>query len=83
MKGPARRKCLFCKEFYRPDHRNLRHQRYCSKPACRKEKDLDIRSRMHSGCRTMLVKGCPRELPGFDRWIEEKRRVDGVRIGES
>jgi hypothetical protein len=37
MKGPARRKCLCCKEFYRPDHRNLRHQRYCSKPACRKE----------------------------------------------
>ena len=37
MKGPARRKCLCCKEFYRPDHRNLRHQCYCSKPACRKE----------------------------------------------
>jgi hypothetical protein len=37
MKGPARRKCLYCKEFYRPDHRNLRHQHYCSKPACRKE----------------------------------------------
>jgi hypothetical protein len=37
MKGPSRRKCLCCKEFYRPDHRNLRHQRYCSKPACRKE----------------------------------------------
>ena len=37
MKGPAWRKCLCCKEFYRPDHRNLRHQRYCSEPACRKE----------------------------------------------
>jgi hypothetical protein len=37
MKGLARRKCLSCQEFYRPDHRNLRHQRYCSKPACRKE----------------------------------------------
>jgi hypothetical protein len=37
MKGLARRKCLCCKEFYRPDQRNLRHQRYCSKPACRKE----------------------------------------------
>jgi hypothetical protein len=37
MKGLARRKCLCCKEFYRPDHRNLRHQRYCSKPACGKE----------------------------------------------
>ena len=37
MKGPARRKRLCCKEFYRPDQRNLRHQRYCSKPTCRKE----------------------------------------------
>jgi hypothetical protein len=37
MKGPAKRKCLCCQEFYRPDHRNLRHQRYCSKAACRKE----------------------------------------------
>src|SRR5215469_16295020 len=37
MKGPARGKCLCCKEFYRPDRRNLRHQRYCSKPACGKE----------------------------------------------
>ena len=37
MKGPARRKCLCCKDFYRPDQRNLRHQRYCSKAACRKE----------------------------------------------
>jgi hypothetical protein len=37
MKGRARRKCLCCQEFYRSDHRNLRHQRYCSKAACRKE----------------------------------------------
>jgi hypothetical protein len=37
MKGSAKRKCLCCGEFYPPDHRNLRHQRYCSKPACRKE----------------------------------------------
>jgi hypothetical protein len=37
MKGPAKRKCLCCKEFYRPDQRNLRHQRYCSRPTCRKE----------------------------------------------
>ena len=37
MKGSAKRKCLCCHEFYDPDPRNLRHQRYCSKPACRKE----------------------------------------------
>ena len=37
MKGSAKRKCRCCGEFYSPDHRNLRHQRYCSKPTCRKE----------------------------------------------
>jgi hypothetical protein len=37
MKGSAKRKCLCCGEFYPPDHRNLRQQRYCPKPACRKE----------------------------------------------
>jgi hypothetical protein len=37
MKGSAKRKCLCCGDFYLPDHRNVRHQRYCSKPACRKE----------------------------------------------
>jgi hypothetical protein len=30
-----RRKCLNCGELYRPDARNLRHQRYCSAPGCR------------------------------------------------
>ena len=45
MKGPARRKCLCCQEFYLPDHRNLRHQRYCSKPACRKESQAQSQRR--------------------------------------
>jgi hypothetical protein len=27
---------LCCEEFFRPDPRNGRHQRYCSKPACRR-----------------------------------------------
>src|SRR5437762_13493183 len=37
MKASAKRKCLCCGELYLPDHRNVRHQCYCSKPACRKE----------------------------------------------
>src|ERR1700682_5724565 len=37
MKGSAKRKCLCCGNFFPPDHRNVRHQHYCSKPACRKE----------------------------------------------
>ena len=30
----GRRKCLCCGEFFEPDPRNRRHQRYCGKAAC-------------------------------------------------
>ncbi len=36
MKRYRRRKCRHCNELFHPDRRNLRHQRYCSKPLCRK-----------------------------------------------
>jgi len=36
MKRARRGKCLCCGELFRPDARNLRHQRHCAKPACRK-----------------------------------------------
>ena len=37
MAHPSRkRKCLHCKTFFDPDHRNVARQRYCSKPECRK-----------------------------------------------
>ena len=35
MKQQRKRKCRHCQDLYRPDRRNLRHQHYCSKPACR------------------------------------------------
>ena len=35
MKGQRRRKCRGCGALYRPDYRNLRHQKYCAKPECR------------------------------------------------
>ena len=36
MKPAKSRLCLFCKEAFEADHRNARHQQYCSSPACRK-----------------------------------------------
>lgn len=30
-----RRKCLHCRQFFHPDYRNARHQRYCQNAACR------------------------------------------------
>jgi len=35
MERGRRRRCLCCQELFGPDSRNRRHQRYCSKPACR------------------------------------------------
>jgi len=45
MKRPAKRKCRHCKEFFRPDYRNRHHQRYCSKPACRRQSKADAQRR--------------------------------------
>ena len=36
MTKRRRRKCLNCGALYRPDPRNLRPQRYCSEPVCRR-----------------------------------------------
>ena len=36
MKPANSRLCLYCKEAFEPDRRNSRHQKYCSKPTCRK-----------------------------------------------
>ena len=36
MKRHRRRKCRHCRELFLPDPRNLRHQHYCCKPACRR-----------------------------------------------
>lgn len=36
MSQKRRRKCLHCRVLFRPDPRNRRHQRFCSKPDCRR-----------------------------------------------
>jgi len=36
MSQQRRRKCRHCGTLFRPDPRNLRHQRFCSKPPCRR-----------------------------------------------
>ncbi len=36
MNQQRRRKCRHCRELFRPDPRNLRHQRFCSKSPCRR-----------------------------------------------
>ena len=36
MKRRRKRKCLHCHALFRPDPRNVRHQKYCSEPECHK-----------------------------------------------
>jgi hypothetical protein len=36
MRQHRQRKCRHCGDLFHPDPRNRHHQRYCSKPACRK-----------------------------------------------
>lgn len=36
MAQSGHRKCLCCKLFLDPDHRNRERQRYCSQPECRR-----------------------------------------------
>jgi hypothetical protein len=45
MKCFAQRNCYHCNEFYLPDRRNLHHQRYCSKPSCRKQSKAESQRR--------------------------------------
>lgn len=45
MTPSAQRKCLHCREFFLPDRRNLHHQRYCSKPACRRQSKSESQRR--------------------------------------
>ena len=83
MKGPVRRKCLCCQEFYRPDHRNLRHQRYCSEPACRKESKAQSQRRwlqrpenenyFRGSDNSRRVKQWRRRHPGY--WRKKKALV--------
>jgi hypothetical protein len=42
---PRKRKCLHCKTFYHPDHRNVTRQRFCSKPECRHASKIDSQHR--------------------------------------
>ena len=45
--GPKtnRRKCLCCKEFFAPEHRNAYHQSYCSKLGCRRASKAESQRR--------------------------------------
>ena len=86
MKGSAKRKCVCCGEFYRPDQRNVRHQRYCSEPACRKESKAQSQRQwqqkpenqnyFRSPENSQRVKEWRKRNPGYRR--KKKSSVQGV-----
>lgn len=45
MSQQRRRQCRHCRELFRPDPRNLRHQRFCSKPPCRRASKAESQRR--------------------------------------
>ena len=45
MSGIPRIKCPHCQQLFTPDARNATRQRYCSKPACRKQSKADSQRR--------------------------------------
>lgn len=45
MSQQRRRKCRHCGESFRRDPRNLRHQRFCSKPLCRRASKAESQRR--------------------------------------
>ena len=45
MSQQRRHKCRHCGELFRPDPRNLRHQRFCSKPTCRRASKAESQRR--------------------------------------
>ncbi len=36
MRKSRKPKCAHCKQLFRPDPRNVKRQKYCSQPECRK-----------------------------------------------
>jgi hypothetical protein len=81
MKRARRRKCRCCHELFRPDPRNLRHQRYCSKASCRRASHAASQGRwlakaenrdyLRGADNVARVQACRREHPGYWR----QRRV--------
>jgi len=45
LKPIKKRKCKNCKTYFKPDYRNVKKQKYCSKPECRKASKADSQKR--------------------------------------
>ena len=84
MTTSAKRKCLHCREFFRPDHRNVHHQHYCSKSDCRRQSKVESQRRwlqkpenqnyFRSADNSQRVKEWRKCNPGY--WRKKKSRPE-------
>jgi len=82
MSGIIRIKCPHCQQLFTPDARNATRQRYCSKPACRKQSKADSQRRwlqkeenrdyFHGAEHVLRVQRWRAANPGY--WRRSKRR---------
>lgn len=85
MKKNRRRKCRHCRELFRPDPRNRRHQRYCSKRACRRASKSASQRRwfgkasnrdyFHGAAHVERVRRWRAAHPGYWRTGAQRRRA--------
>lgn len=84
----TQRKCLNCGQSFCPDRRNVRHQQYCSQPACRKaSKAASQRAWLAQAQNQDYFRGPENVLrvklwrashPGYWRRPEARRRQQGA-----
>ena len=68
MMKRRRRKCLNCGQVFRPDPRNVRHQRYCWTPACRKASKAASQARWLSKPQNRNYFGGPEHVARVRAW---------------
>ena len=88
MKPRGRRKCLCCKKLFLPDPRNRRHQRYCAKLSCRKERKAasdrrwrgrpENREYWHGEDNAARARAWQKANP--DYWKRRKKRVPVLQV---
>lgn len=70
MSTRRRRKCRNCGELFRPDPRNVRHQRYCSASACRRASKAASQRRWLSKAANREYFGGPEQVARVRAWRE-------------
>ena len=75
-----KRKCLCCGDFFPPDHRNRRRQRYCSKPECRKASKTASQKRWLGKPKNRYYFRSPENVSRVQEWRKAHSEYSGKKI---